>query len=151
MAVSFKELWAWHPSNLGNDSPCATDGTVNFKNQCAIRMGECFSKSGVLLNSFYGAKCYPGHKHNQSHILRAEELAGWMKTQPVFFGKVETKRNVKASDYANKNGIIFLKNFWGAGNQGDHIDLWNGSKMTGIEPRESYISAAQEVWFWEVS
>ena len=150
MAVSFKTLWAWHPANLGIRNPCTTDGKVNFEDQCAIRMGECFSKSGVLLDSFSGAKCYPGHKHNQSHILRAEELAGWMKTQPVFFGKVETKRNVKASDYANKKGIIFLKNFWGAGNQGDHIDLWDGSEMTG-DARPSYIAAAQEVWFWEVS
>ncbi len=150
MAVSFKTLWTWHPSNLGVTNPCTTDGKENFENQCAIRMGECFSKSGVLLNTFSGAKCYPGHGHNQSHILRAEELAEWMKTQPIFFGKVEIKRNVKASDCAGKKGVIFLRNFWGAGNQGDHIDLWNGSKMTGIAP-QSYIVAAQEVWFWGVS
>jgi hypothetical protein len=149
MAVSFKTLWTRHPSNMGVRSPCTTDGKVNFENQCAIRMGECFLKSGVPLGSFSGAKCYPGHKHNQSHILRAEELADWMKAQPVLFGKVDIKRNVKASNYAGKNGVIFLKNFWGVGNQGDHIDLWNGSKMTLGLPE--YFTVAQEVWFWEVS
>jgi len=113
MAVLFKTLWTWHPSNLGIKNPCTTDGKVNFENQCAIRMGECFSKSGVLLNTFSGAKCYPGHKHNQSHILRAQEFAEWMKTKSIFFGKVEVKRNVTALNYADKQGVMFLKNFWG--------------------------------------
>ena len=45
--------------------------------------------------------------------------------------------------------LIFLLNFWGAGNQGDHIDLWNGTKMTRGAPE--YFTAAQEVWFWELS
>ena len=147
MIVSFKSLWTWHPANLGVINPCTTDGSINFENQCAIRMGVCLSKAGVPLSSFSGAKCYPGHKHNQSHILRAEELASWMKKNPGFFGSAEIKRNVKSTDYAGKKGIIFLMNFWGAGNQGDHIDLWNGSKMTRGAPE--YFSGAQEVWFWE--
>ncbi len=147
--VAFKKLWERHPANLGVINPCTTNGNINFENQCAIRMGVCLAKSEILTSSFRGAKCYPGHKHNQSHILRAEELANWMKKQPKYFGNAEIKKNATSSDYSNKTGIIFLKNFWGAGNQGDHIDLWNGSKMTRGAPE--YFSSAQEVWFWEIS
>jgi len=149
MFVKFKNLWLWHPANRGVINPCTTNGKVNFENQCAIRMSECLLKSGVNMGSFTGAKCYPGHKHNQSHVLRAEELAKWMKLKPLFFGDVEIKKNVNSSYLSDKKGIIFLLNFWGAGNQGDHIDLWNGSKMTRGAPE--YFSAAQEVWFWEIT
>lgn len=148
MNLNFKNLWTWHPANRGIISPCSTNGKVNFENQCAVRMGECLSKAGVSLNSFKGAKCYPGHKHNQVHILRAEELAEWIKTTTPIFGIADIKRGVNASSYSGKKGVIFLLNFWGAGNQGDHIDLWNGSKMTRGAPE--YFTAAQEVWFWEI-
>lgn len=112
-------------------------------------MGVCFNDAGVPTGSFTGAKCYPGHKHNPKHILRAEELANWMVSQSVYFGAVEKKSNVDSLDYIGKKGIILIKNFWGAGNQGDHIDLWNGMKMTQGTPE--YFGKAQEVWFWEVS
>lgn len=147
MKVSFDTLWIWHPANLGIINPCTTDGKVNFDDQCAIRMGVCLSSAGVSLDSFSGAKCYPGHKHNRIHILRAQELADWIKVNPALFGQAEIKRNVKASDYKSRKGIIFLMNFWGRGNQGDHIDLWNGEKMTRGAPE--YFSASQKVWFWE--
>ncbi|HVK54554.1 MAG TPA: T6SS effector amidase Tae4 family protein [Burkholderiales bacterium] len=30
-------------------------------------------------------------------------------------------------------GIIFFQNYWGPGNQGDHIDLWNGARLTALD------------------
>jgi hypothetical protein len=146
--VSFRTLWEHHPANLGVISPCTTNRIINFENQCAIRMGECFAQSGIPLGSFKGAKCFPGHGHNQSHILRAEELAKWMRSKAIVFGKVEVKKGATSTMYAGKTGVIFLMNFWGQNNQGDHIDLWNGRMMTRGAPE--YFSAAQEVWFWEV-
>lgn len=144
---SFNTLWTWHPGNRGNYEPCTTNGTINFENQCAIRMGVCLTNSGILLGTFTGAKCYPGHNHNQSHILRATELAEWIEKQPFHFGKA--KKNATSSDYMNKKGIVYISNFYGTGNQGDHIDLWNGSNMARGDI--SYFSRAEDVWFWELS
>jgi len=148
MSVKFHTLWASHPMNKGNINPCTTDGKVNFENQCAIRMSVCLKNSGISLKSFSGAKCYPGHKHHQEHILRAEELAAWLEKKKAIFGKPTKKKKVKSSEYKGRKGIILLKNFWGTGNQGDHIDLWNGKMMTRGAP--SYFSSSQEVWFWEL-
>jgi len=148
MAILFSRLWANHPATKGIINPCITKNVINFKNQCAIRMSVCLLDSGISLKSFKGAKCYPGHGHNQSHILRAEELATWLENQKLLFGIPTKRKKVKSSIYKDKKGIILLKNFWGAGNQGDHIDLWNGKMMTRGAP--SYFSSSQEVWFWEI-
>ena len=81
MAVLFSTLWVNHPAIKGIINPCTTKGKINFENQCAIRMGVCLDNSGINIKSFNGAKCYPGHEHKQSHILRAEELATWLEKQ----------------------------------------------------------------------
>ncbi|WP_074687063.1 T6SS effector amidase Tae4 family protein [Paracidovorax citrulli] len=31
-----------------------------------------------------------------------------------------------------RTGILFFRNYWGPGRQGDHIDLWNGSRVTAL-------------------
>ncbi len=147
MTVLFNTLWTNHPAIKGIINPCSTNGVSNFSNQCAIRMSVCLKDSGVDLSSFRGAKCYPGHDHNQSHILRAEELAEWIEQHSSTFGTPTKKSNVKSTDYTKK-GIALFKNFWGQGNQGDHIDLWNGSIMT--RGAANYFSVAEEVWFWEL-
>lgn len=149
MKIEFKNLWMLHPANAGILEPCSTYGESNFKDQCAIRMGVCLQKANIPLSSFKGARCYPGHNHNQSHILRAEELANWLKRQIHYFGKVDIRRNVTAAQYADKTGIALFRNFYGGNNQGDHIDLWNKSKMT--RGHESYFALSQEVWFWEIT
>ena len=48
-----------------------------------------------------------------------------------------------------KTGIVFFRNSWGRGNQGDHIDLWDGSRVRkgGLD----YFERSQEVWFWPIS
>ncbi len=142
-------MWKSHPANLNIQAPCTTNGTSNFTNQCAIQMGVCLQKSGVPLTSFTGARCYPGHGHNQSHILRAQELADWIKSKPGFFGRATIRPNTNAQPYKDKTGIIFCKNFYGTNNQGDHIDLWDGKRMT--LGSVAYFSLSQEVWFWEIS
>jgi hypothetical protein len=148
MAILFSNLWVNHPAIKGEISPCTTNGVTNFSNQCAIRMGVCFENAGISLATFNGAKCYPGHGHDQAHILRAEELASWIESQKILFGAPTKNKNVKSSDF-KKKGIVLFKNFWGAGNQGDHIDLWNGAVMTRGAP--SYFYSSQEVWFWELT
>ncbi len=138
-AVKFQDLWDNHPYP---DKPC--DEKL-FKDQCAIRMGESLRLSGVNLSTFRGLRCYPGLKHNPRHILRAEQLAEWITSQTKTFGSRTVHRKAKASDFASKKGIVFIKDGWGSG---DHIDVWNGSRMKG--GRNDWFERGVQVWFWEI-
>jgi len=44
-------------------------------------------------------------------------------------------------------GIVFFKDFWGRGNQGDHIDVWDGEKMPKDSGANSYFSHAKMYGF----
>ena len=55
-----------------------------------------------------------------------------------------------------KSGIIFFKDYYGPSQQGDHIDLWNGSRLTSrvswfeFAIRGGAHYKAATIWFWEV-
>jgi hypothetical protein len=54
--ISFDTLWNNHPLNQSPPikAPCsAPDGTAYYDNQCAIKMGECFHRSGLTLHGFH--------------------------------------------------------------------------------------------------
>lgn len=147
MALSFGALWDNHPSTRGNDHPCSTNGASNFRNQCAICLGIALEGCGVSLKSFRGARCWYGH----GHVLRAEELADWLRNGTVVFGVPDIARSTSYARYSTRSGIVFFRNFYGPGNQGDHIDLWNGSRMPGPDFDNSYyFKDSEEVWFWNV-
>lgn len=148
MLVSFNSLWSRHPSNLGNDAPCSTNGKSNFDNQCAIRMGVCLFSAGISLSSFRGDRCYPGHKHNQSHILRVLDLVEWFKIMPQTFGKAIEDKNPTSAKYKGRQGIVYFENFWGNNNQGDHIDLWDGSLVAKGDA--SFFDRSERILFWEL-
>lgn len=159
--LGFRTLWRNHPtSGEGETFPCRdANGMPHFDNQCAILMGTCLLRSG-LLHGYDKATCwYRGHK---GHTLRARELSDWMRRHPERFGRVEVRSNVSWGAYKGRTGFICFHNFWGEGNQGDHIDLWDG---TGIIRREldpslegpgladgsfDYFERSEEVWFWPV-
>lgn len=131
--MKFEKLWKNHPTidapMFSDDAPCTVNGKRAFNNQCAIRMGVSLQKSGVKLDTFKGAKCWHGHK--PAHILRAEELTNWLKGPfSPFKQRFEFKGVNGFQDINGKKGIIFFKDYYGPGNQGDHIDLWNGSRLT---------------------
>ena len=141
--------------------PCRRpDSLPNFDNQCAIRMGACLSLSGLLQN-YDGVQCWFGHR-GQGHTLRARELAAWLRANKTKFGTVEISKNVTYEDYVNRTGIIYCQNFWGENNQGDHIDLWDGTgkfMASGSFAWEGpamasggldYLERSEEVWFWPV-
>lgn len=56
-----------------------------------------------------------------------------------------------------RKGIIFLKDYYGQNNQGDHIDLWNGKRLTKYASwvefafRDGRRYSKATVWFWPVS
>ena len=158
----FRQLWDNHPNNSGESVPCKNlDGKPAFENQCAIRMGICLHKAGLSLLSFKGERCW--HNHNPPHVLRAEELAKWLKSELTFaqFKKFSGKNAYKdAVDHITlKKGIVFYKDFWGPGMQADHIDLWNRLYATKelstffgvLFPSLASYNKAKEVWFWEIS
>jgi hypothetical protein len=159
----FETLWDHHPCNNGEKYPCKDkSGKPVFENQCAIRMGVCLERSGVSTKDFTGQRCW--HGHNAGHIIRAEELANWLQFNKHQFGSLNIFKSDKAYREALghiklKRGIIFFRNFWGPGSQGDHIDLWNRLYTTrelqsiigALIPSLSGYGRSQEVWFWEMS
>jgi hypothetical protein len=70
-----------------------------------------------------------------------------------FVGYAEKRRRrrtviVSARDYATRQGLVLFRHFWGAGNLGNHIDLWDGEGMTHGDA--SYFDRSREVWFWDL-
>ena len=43
-------------------------------------------------------------------------------------------------------GIVAFRNFHGQNNQGDHIDLWNGTAMA--HGNNDYFERSEEIWYW---
>lgn len=55
-----------------------------------------------------------------------------------------------------RTGIVSMKDFWGTPQVGDHIDLWNGWRLTHFRsilavytPLGDYDKGG--LWFWEVA
>lgn len=161
--VSFKALWDGHPANQGELEPCKNkDGEGAFGNQCAIRMGVALKAAGVTLPRGSLAHCWiAGHK-SEPHVLRAEELAGWILRQRARFGQVEKKVGQKwdktdgitVEHYRGRQGIVFFKDFWTRAGEsdrnptGDHIDVWNGTYQGNGD--DSYFERSKQIWFWEL-
>jgi hypothetical protein len=153
--IDFATLWQNHPANGDPPElePCKdSQGVSHFENQCAIRMSVCLIRSGANLRNFHGAVCWFGH--HRDHVLRAEELAKWLHSPAADF--VPSAEIVKSADtaitfsqYASRQGIVLFRNFWGTGNQGDHIDVWNGQAMS--HGSSDYFERSEEVWFWDLA
>jgi hypothetical protein len=112
-------------------------------------------RSGISLTSYHGAFCRYSHGHR--HAIRAEELARWLNgpwARPTLIGQSEisrrNRRGIQKSthNYFGRRGIVLFRNFYGSGNQGDHIDLWNGIEIALGRP--DYFTRSQEIWFWEM-
>jgi len=162
---TFATLWANHPTIKG-DGP-VLDRKV-YENQCAISLSAALIRSGVDMHSYPGAKSWD--KGKVKYALRAQELANWLSTPacklPISREKMSAKEAFGGKTGINgRTGIVFLQNYWGPGAQGDHIDLWNGSRMTDwrswarINVRIGDVGVhslgwgsdplkAQNVWFW---
>lgn len=130
----FKVLQANYPSK----DPCeARDakGAILFKNQCAIRLSCAMKKSGISFHTFPAKrKCWV-HK-GDDHVLAAKELADWLDKGGV--PQVSKSRNVTGESWRSSvlghKGIICFEDYYSAsaGSGGDHIDLWDGSSLTGL-------------------
>lgn len=132
--ITFENLW----NNYPDEDPCdAKDGKGDklFSNQCAIRLSQAMKKSGVSFNSFpQKRKCWihPGH----DHILAAAELADWIQNAKIpnmLVTDIVTGAGWR-DKVVSRSGIICFEDYYlrGDGSGGDHIDLWDGSSMTGF-------------------
>lgn len=160
---AFTQLWSNHPTIKG-DAPLL-DQKV-YGNQCAINVSAALMRSGVDLSSFGGVRAW--EKDKPKYPIRAEELANWVdKNASLLPGKVQkfVGRDVPTSfdKIKGKVGVIFIKDYYGPGMSGDHIDLFNKSRMTdlsswfriatgfSIQNQWSDYRKAKVIWFWNMS
>lgn len=149
VTVSLMKLfWSNH---AGRENIC--DDTL-FTNQCAIRMGAALELSDIVIpvDRQIVRRCtteYRAYKHHKQgkvngHILAAQELANWIKSQTRTFG---TRSIVYSKEeILGRSGIIFFRDGWGTT---DHIDVWDGESLVGGFP--SYFdSDFKELWFWDI-
>jgi hypothetical protein len=128
-------LWDKYPSEKPYIDPKTGKPPVGFENQCAIKVGVALAGSGVNMDGFDGKGIV---KIDGIRIpTRAEEFDGWLnKTTIGGIGKGEV---ISGSDWQDKikdrTGIVYFENYWARPGEttrvtGDHIDLWNGSRLT---------------------
>jgi hypothetical protein len=145
-AVKFSDLWDAYKGGKPVDKKHEKDvlddkgkvihkkGDYVYGDQCAARVSVAIHGVGVDMKSFKG---FSEQVNGKKAAMRAQELADWLKKQP-FCGLPQKPENVKGSDWQEKikgrTGILFFANYWLRSNEksptGDHIDLWNGSRLT---------------------
>ena len=153
---AFSDLWDNHPStSIPSDDPgnfpCRDKhGAVHaaLENQCAIRLGIALQAAGVKTDSVPGTRCWNGH--GRKHILRVLDFIPWIEAKSTQIGckKKVVHKNVTHADFLAKKGICYFQNFYGTNNQGDHLDLWNGTRIAKGDL--DYFERSEEVWFWEM-
>ena len=131
--LRFNSLWQGYPSGTPYVDKSG-DAPPGFDNQCAIKVSVALHEAGFDMRDYKGAFVLINGKRA---AIRAEELAGWLKTQHIM-GLPSRPENVTGSDWQSKindrTGIAFFANYWPREGEkhptGDHIDLWNGSRLT---------------------
>lgn len=163
--VNFSDLWKAYP----DDAPCNKD---KFSNQCAIKVGHALAKCGVDTTKLVpkSRHCW-FHDYSLGHVLAAEELAAAL--EKVRIPGINIPSNIEPKNFseriAGRKGIIFFKDYWTRSSDapntptGDHIDLWNGSRLTDwktyfrvqwgivIPNVWSDLEAATTITFWQVT
>jgi hypothetical protein len=177
--VTFATLWAGYPSSPPYVDPKTGKPPPGYSNQCAIKISASVHAAGVEMKSFKGRSKIVLNGKNAAGL--AEELAAWLKTQP-FCGLPTKPEAVTGADWQTKikgrTGIVYFADYWKRNTDakerptGDHIDLWNGSRLTasgllgtlttmarflgqrsigaGTDWGYSDLGTSREILFWEV-
>src|SRR5258706_14832820 len=109
-SILFSDLWKNYPNN----DPCVNPrtGKKAYDDQCAIRLGAALEKSGVSFAKFPGPRCEFGPRGN-GMVLRAQELAGWLKMRP--FSSCPVATPIPSKDFVKwlqgRTGIIFFQDY----------------------------------------
>lgn len=154
--VLFSTLWSNHP-NVKGDAPLLD--AKDYPNQCAVNLWAALTRSGVDVTGFHGT--FSWQKDKPKYAIRAQEVADWLASPRSHMPRVQKFKGSEVFDkIKGKTGIIFFQNYWGPGAQGDHIDLWNGSRLStltswlriqlgiSVEGVWSDYEKAEAVWFW---
>ena len=133
--VTFSKLWASYPSEHPYVDPKTGKAPPGYENQCAIKVSAAIHGAGIEMKSFKGASVT---LNNLKTAVVATQLAEWLKLQP-FCGLPKEPENITGKEWESKikgrSGIIYFENYWHRKGEtkiatGDHIDLWNGSRLT---------------------
>lgn len=170
--LKFRDLWNAYPSAKPYVDPKTGDVPKGYENQCAIKVSVALRGGGVDMSSFRGAHVLLERK---KAAIRAQELAEWLKAQRMA-GLPSAPQSIVGADWQDKikgkTGIVYFADYWlRAGEKtpsGDHIDLWNGSRLTasGLEgalvtmarfglginagPGFSDLGKSRTILFWEI-
>jgi Type VI secretion system (T6SS), amidase effector protein 4 len=171
--ITFSALWDAYPGSKPYRDAKSGKVPEAYENQCAIKVSVALHGVGVAMKSFHGASVELGGKKT---AVRATELADWLKQQAIQginpFAEKITGENWQ-SQINGRSGIVYFSNYWArpgeaASPTGDHIDLWNGHRLTasGFEgtvvtllrfglgvssgPGFSDLGKAELILFWEV-
>lgn len=130
----FQVMWSNYPAKDPCDARDAK-GELLFRNQCAIRLSYAMKKSGIRFSSFPSKrKCWI--HTGRDHVLAAKELADWIDkgTVPQISKSVDMTGASWRKKVVDRKGIICFEDYYAAssGSGGDHIDLWDGSSLTGL-------------------
>lgn len=174
--VTFAKLWESYPSGHPYTDPKTGKPPPGYENQCAIKVSAAIHGAGIEMKSFKGASVT---LNNLKTAVVATQLAEWLKLQP-FCGLPKEPENITGKEWEGKikgrSGIIYFEDYWHRQGEtktatGDHIDLWNGSRLTanaannvrriGINSIQwlpwpftdlnfSDLSGSKKILFWEV-
>ena len=145
-ALKFKNLWASYPSSPPYIDPKTGKPPAGYSNQCAIKVSVAIHGAGIEMKSFTPKVIGVDAKHfgmvtidGKNTATLASQLATWLKLQP-FCGLPQKPENITGADWEKKvngrTGIVYFSDYWmretdRAGQPtGDHIDLWNGKRLT---------------------
>jgi len=183
---TFENLWKNHPVIADNGKACVGGGFDNsdtISNQCAINVSVAFEKCGVDIAKWDIQGCSLAKKEDshKNHKIRAEEFANVLRKKS--FKGVGSLQKITPENFdlalTGKTGIILFKDYWRreyegvketfTNRSGDHIDLWDGSKITtpmswarihlrigdfglhSLTDRWSDYEDSKEIWFWRVA
>jgi hypothetical protein len=134
--VKFAALWKGYPTNPPYVDPRTGKPPPGYSNQCAIKVSVAIHSVGVDMKSYLAKDKVQVSGKNTAAV--AENLATWLNQMP-FCGLPRKAEDVTGADWESKikgrTGIIFFRDYWKRTPQekaptGDHIDLWNGSRLT---------------------
>lgn len=171
-SIKFRDLWDGYPSEKPYVDPKTGDVPKGFENQCAIKVSVALHAATVTLSGFRGAYVFI---NNEKAATRAQDLAAWLRVQRVS-GLPLAPQTIAGEDWQQKikgrTGIVYFADYWLRPGEkkptGDHIDLWNGSRLTasGLEgalvtiarfglginagPGFSDLGKSKTILFWEV-
>jgi len=137
MPPPFQLIWINHPNQT--DEPPLLDKRV-YENQCAINLSAALIRAGMNMAGYTGTWSWQSGKPR--YAIRAHELAAWLKSPAAampkweafkgkeVFGEAKDEKGKPKPGITKRSGIVYFEGYWGANQNGNHIDLWDGWRLT---------------------